>query len=828
MASALLSPHATAQHSHALKVSVLGEDQNPVQGATITATYAGATVCNGVSDAAGQVVLTCAATPASAGAGGLDLQISRDGYVAATAHVTQQEEESGAAVEVTLSRAQTVQQNVTVAGSSESPLTETTSGAGKLPVEQAKASPLRPATLVDALPLVPGVVRTPDGRTQIGGLDESHSALLVNSVNVNNPATGGFGLSVPVDSVETLKVLQSPYLAQYGSFLTGVVNADTKRGGDKWDYDLNDPLPDFRIRSLHLVGVKDASPRLNVGGPLIKNHLFLAEGAEYLLDKSEVRTLPFPDDETVFNAFNSFTQVDALIGSRNSLTGTLHFAPHTLEYANLNYFDPEPVTPNADYQEDEGALTHRLALGAGELESTVAGIRDASNIEPQPSGDGLMQLTPTGNSGSYFDQQTREATRFQWLETWTPAPVGWHGQHMLQFGTVMGQAEDSGQVTNREVELYNPQGGLIRTISYQGNGIFDLKDIEGAVYGQDHWILNSHLAIDAGLRAETQSLTYTNRVAPRSGFTLTPTGDNKTVIRGGIGVFYDTVPLDTYAFESYPEQVITTYDGHGNITQGPTIYQNLLGTDSGPAFALVDRDVHSGNFAPYSIAWNVEAEHNFAPALSMRLRYVNAAARSQLTLTPESTATENANVLSGSGELNTHQTEFTARIGSQKLRQFFFSYVRQFARGDESDAASYLGDFPAPVIRQEIEASTPGEIPNRFLFWGLSTLPWKMRISPHIEYRDGFTWQPVDEFQNYVITPDDLQPRYPRYFSANVRMSKDLDVGSKHEIRLSITGINLTNHSNWLQVHNNIDDPLYGTFFGNYGRHFLLDFDFLH
>jgi CubicO group peptidase (beta-lactamase class C family) len=48
-----------------------------------------------------------------------------------------------------------------------------------------------------------------------------------------DPATGDFGLSVPIDSVDTVKVMQSPYLAQYGNFTAGVVSAETRRGGDK-------------------------------------------------------------------------------------------------------------------------------------------------------------------------------------------------------------------------------------------------------------------------------------------------------------------------------------------------------------------------------------------------------------------------------------------------------------------------------------------------------------------------------------------------------------------------------------------------------------------
>jgi len=47
--------------------------------------------------------------------------------------------------------------------------------------------PLRPITLTDALPLVPGVVRAPNGQTQIEGAGEMHSALVVDSVGYSRP-----------------------------------------------------------------------------------------------------------------------------------------------------------------------------------------------------------------------------------------------------------------------------------------------------------------------------------------------------------------------------------------------------------------------------------------------------------------------------------------------------------------------------------------------------------------------------------------------------------------------------------------------------------------
>ena len=63
-----------------------------------------------------------------------------------------------------------------------------------------------------------------------------------------------------------------------------------------FDQSLNDPLPESRIRSGHLVGIADASPRLNLSGPLIENRLYYLVGFEYLMSKTEVRTLPFPEN----------------------------------------------------------------------------------------------------------------------------------------------------------------------------------------------------------------------------------------------------------------------------------------------------------------------------------------------------------------------------------------------------------------------------------------------------------------------------------------------------------------------------------------------------
>jgi len=81
--------------------------------------------------------------------------------------------------------------------------------------------------------------------------------------------------------------------------------------------------------------------------------------------------------------------------------------------------------------------------------------------------------------------------------------------------------------------------------------------------------------------------------------------------------------------------------------------------------------------------------------------------------------------------------------------------------------------------------------------------------------------------QQYITSIPGAQPCFPRYFSFDLRASKDIQVNPKHAIRLSATVMNLTNHFNALEIHSNVADPQYGRFFGNNNRKVLFDFDFL-
>src|SRR5262249_57432528 len=142
----------------------------------------------------------------------------------------------------------------------------------------------------------------------------------VNSADVTDAATGGFGSTVPVGSVETIDVFKTPFLPEYGRFTTGVVAVSTKRGGEKWRFSVKDPVPDFRVRSGHIRGMRDTVPKISFGGPLIHNKLYISQSSDYMLDKKPVRTLSFPLNESKIESVTSFSQLDYIFSPRHFVT----------------------------------------------------------------------------------------------------------------------------------------------------------------------------------------------------------------------------------------------------------------------------------------------------------------------------------------------------------------------------------------------------------------------------------------------------------------------------------------------------------------------------
>jgi Carboxypeptidase regulatory-like domain len=799
-----------------LTVSVSDPDSHPAPGVSLQ-------VVEGDHVTAAASTSETGAATFELGPGRYVVTASKEGFEPASTEVEVQESKP-ANVELTLAPALTRHDKIEV-HDTVTPVDQQASTPASVTPQIANNLPSRPATVADVLPLVPGVARSQTGGLQISGSGEHRSALIVNSADVTDPATGQFGLTVPVDVVETLNVYQTPFLAQYGQFTAGLVSVETRRGGDKWKWELNDPFPDFRIRSYHLQGLKDATPRLNFGGPLIAGKLFFTEGFEYSMRKTEVYTLPWPNNQKKEEGINSFTQLDWIASSRQLITASLHIAPEKLQFVNINFLNPEPTSPDAATHNYTATVSDRLSFGGGLLENTLSATRFDAHVWPQ--GPLELIMAPWGDSGNYFEQQNRVASRVGWSATYSFAAVNHAGTHNFKVGSYIAGTSDRGQVNERPIDLWNGASQLIERISFTGGSPYSMADSQFAFFGQDHWIISPRLAVDLGVRTESQEISESFRVAPRAGLAWTPAPDFGTVFRAGFGLFYDRVPLNVYSFADYPSAVITMFDGLGNVTGGPFLFPNVIGQVT-MRYPFVFQQPVAGNFSPRSATWRLEMEQPIKRKIKLRAGYMENDGSGLVLLNriaPDPGTNVGAYQLSGDGQSRYRQFEITASWRLKETSPLFFSYVRSSARGDLNDFASFLGTFPAPLLRPDLYGTLPTDLPNRFLAWGMIQLPHGWRLAPVLEYRNGFPYAVTDALENYVGVP--YTQRYPHFFSADARVSKDIKVNPKYSFRISVSGFNLTDHFNPEGLHTNIDDPAFGAFVGQHGRRYTADFDVL-
>ena len=278
--------------------------------------------------------------------------------------------------------------------------------------------PLAASTIQDALPLVPGVLRSATGELSFKGGGEPQNGLLVNGVNGIDPGTGGFRLSLPVDSVEAVQVFLHPYAAEYGLFTGGLTRVETRPGGDHWHFELNDFLPDPRIVNGRLMGIAEDAPHLNMNGPLFGGRATLSQSAAYSIAKRPVRGLDFPDNETRRpRASDSFTQLDFSVRQGHRQTAHGGLLPRAAATTWISTcLRRSPATPNLSRKDFSVTFSDNSQLLGGLLTSSLSTHRFDVGVSGQGADD--MVLTPAGTQGNYFSSTKRLSSRTELLEVY--------------------------------------------------------------------------------------------------------------------------------------------------------------------------------------------------------------------------------------------------------------------------------------------------------------------------------------------------------------------------------------------------------------------------
>jgi hypothetical protein len=729
---------------------------------------------------------------------------------------------TGATLEVEIILAATVSASVTIrdeegmlsAGES---TTSNTIRAAKL-----EQLPLRADNYQGAVPLTPSVIRDRGGADHIKGTREGDNAYTVNGADVTDPVSGNLAFDIPLEAAASVRIEENPYSADFGKAIGGASTLETKTGGDKFKFGAARIFPTFH----NIIGGKVDSfrPRVTFEGPLIRKRLNFLQSFEYRFSRIYVPSLPEPVDNSTAEAFNSFTQLDLTVNANNRMKFVGAIFPEKQRYIGLNTFNPQETTANTKQRGvllsvSEQAVFHNQSF----LNSLFAYKTFGFDVYSQ--GANPLNLIPDGNRGSYFADTHRSAKRWQWQEQYFARTFAFHGRHSFKLGGELDHTNLIGQFHFRPIEIRRPDLSLSQRIDFIGPTDIDRPLTELGGFIQDRWEINQTVTLDGGVRLDRNSISHQNEFSPRVSMLYRPFSNDRTIIRGGIGLFYARSVLSTRYFEpenlndndepiansglglksqtNFPSRVVTTYAADGQtILDGPREFVNVIAAPFRDARAL---------------RWSLQLDRRVGKHLTLRTGYVHRFTRREPIITPELSADGGGSlILKSRGVSRYHEVQALALYDDRRFHNWTISYVWSKAQGNLNTADNFLADFPAFVVRLDQYGTLPFDVPHRFLTYGEIKAPFGLTLMPALEIRTGFPFSIVNDRLDFVGERN--RERFPNYFSLDATILKSFTVPFwDKKARAGVIIFNITNHFNPRDVQNNLSSSNFGQFYNSLG-----------
>jgi hypothetical protein len=651
------------------------------------------------------------------------------------------------------------------------------------------------------LPVLPGVLRGDDGRIRLNGGRPDQSGLQVGGASVTDPVTGDFGLELPTDAVETIQVISNPYLSEFGRFSSGIALLETRRGSNDWRFTANNPLPWPQFRGKSIQGIRNFSPRLLVGGPLVEDRLFLTQALQYEKRRIGLRSLPEDADDKQIERFNSFTRIDWQVAPVHQLVATVAVFPRTQRFVNLSTFVPEAVTPDIQELGHQTDLALNSMVLGGLVESRLTYRRYDVDVLPQEAG--LMTITPLGTAGRHFNEQFRNSHSLQWLGSFSRGWTGRTGEHLIKGGLDVLHAQFTGRSSSRDVEVRDLDGTLRERVSFAGEARQSARATDVAAYLQDRWRPHDRLLVEYGVRLDRDGVMTTMNVSPRIGVSWSVWPDSRGVIRGGVGRFVQRTPLAVAAFEEFERRTVTVAGAGGEVT---TTYTPELVASA----------------APQAYVASLEYNHRITPSWSFKASQVHRSGSREFLVDPQ--AADGRLILRGNGESRYVESEATLGYVDGRGRSLFLTYVYTDSTADYNNLDRYFGNLRQPLIRANTFTRTDVDVPHRVIARGTLPVPWRWQVVPLFEIREGFPYSVVDAGQNFVGRQN--SGRFPVLATLDLAINREITV-RKRRLRVGVRAFQVLNRFNPRDVQSNVDSGQLGAFFNSLERRLGVTFQIL-
>jgi outer membrane receptor for ferrienterochelin and colicin len=651
-----------------------------------------------------------------------------------------------------------------------------------------------------ALRLLASVIEVPGGVAIKGGRP-SQAAVQLGAGSFVDPATGLSQVRLPDDAIDSVTVLPNPYAVEFGRFSSGLVLIQTRRAGDQWRTRLNNLDPTFRTvrgSAFDVTGIASFSPRIETGGPLIKDKLFIQQAAQYRYRASDVPSLR-PDELRRSQSFSSFTRADANLSPKHTLTALAGFFPNVTKNANLGTFTPPGATVDLHGGVNTAAVTERTLWNDSLFSETTVEVNQY-RTDAYPQGGLPMQLLAVDpyTAGNFFNRQNRSTMTYQLVESVSGSKRQGSVLHLFKAGIDVLHARLTGQSASSPVLIDRADGVLVRRLDFgapttQG---FDSTDL--ALFAQDRIQPTNRWYVEFGARLDRDGVIERFNLTPRLGSALLFNDSGTAVLRAGIGLFYERTPSAAGAFTQYESATDTRY--------------NPADPTAAPQSRLFQHTIDPNLRTPRSLTWDLAYDYRFNPRWALHLGVIDRRGDNELLVEPIVTDATAALRLDSFGHSRYREAEVGIHFTTARAIDLNVTYVRSRALADTNAFTSYFDSVEWPIVGQNAYAPARADAPHRMLL--------RSRVLPRptwlliavVDWRSGLPYSTTNESLDFVGPRNQL--RFPTYIRT--------ELGIEHRVRIKKfrpwIGIRVDNALNaWLpsDVQANLTSPAFGTFYNS-------------
>jgi len=648
-----------------------------------------------------------------------------------------------------------------------------------------------------ALRLLPTVVATQAGDSINGGRPDQ-AGYQIGAATLTDAATNIGHIWLPADGVDSVAVLPDPDETEFGRLAAGLVVVQTRSGGDRWKFGVNNVVPAFRTKRYtvaNIQGLGDVRPSVELGGPLIKKRLFLEQTAQYHWQSTDVPSRP-EDELKTSQWYGALTRLDAVLLPGHTVSVTGGFDQSDAGRSNLGTFTPPDATVSLSDDAQFVMGTDRMVWHSRTLAESTIQIHQY-NVQAQGHGTQPMVLRPETTLGNFFNRQHRDTSTVQWVETVSTSRKGPGGTHLFKVGGDIMWSRYDGTSVSTPVFIERFDGTLARRLDYVGSTTQHVSSTDAAVFAQDRLQPSKRWYVEAGARVDRDGITERVNVSPRIGAAVVLNSTGTTVLRSGYGVFYERTPSLAGVFTQFETAVDSRYAADGTTLVGPPT-----------ALRHEVEDLHSAR----STAWDVSFTHQLNARLALHASLLDRHGEQQLVLNPVDVGTGTVLMLNSDGRSHYVREEVGVHFVKGTRLDLNASFVHSSARENLNAFASFYGAVLVPVVGQDAYAASSSDTPRRLLVRGSFMPTGKWMVAGSFDWRAGLPYSIVNEDLEFVGPRN--EHRFPTFARTELGMDRRITVGH-YRPWVGIRAANVFSAFLPTDVQANLGSPDFGTFYNS-------------